>query len=71
MRFKIHAFESVRRTYEIEADSFEAAAAKVDETINTQDYIESEFTGEFSDEVLIDPIFPNGDVDYENSRWVK
>ena len=70
MKFRIHAFESIRRTYEIEAESFDDAVSKIDETIETKDYIESELTGEFQDPVLIDPILPNGEVDYENARWV-
>jgi hypothetical protein len=69
MKFRIHAFEDVRRVYEIEAESMEEASAKVDEVIGLAEPIESEFTGDFSREFLIDPILSNGGVDFDNAKW--
>lgn len=69
MKFRIHAFEEVRRVYEIEAESMEEARSKADEVIGLAEPIESEFTGDFSREFLIDPILSNGGVDFDNARW--
>ena len=69
MKFRIHAFESVRRTYEVSAESIEAAYSMLDDLIDSDTPVDSEATGEYHDDVLIDPILPNGEVDFDNARW--
>lgn len=69
MKFRIHAFESVRRTYEVNAESIEAAYAMLDDLIDSDTPVDSEATGEYLGDALIDPILPNGKVDFDNARW--
>lgn len=69
MKFRIHAFEEVRRTYEIEAESMEEARSKADEVIGLAEPVATEFTGEFIEVFLIDPLLPNGEVDFDNAKW--
>lgn len=70
MKFRIHMFEEIRRTYEVEADDIAHAARLADgPEFDFDDFIESERTGNYSDTFLIDPLLPDGEVDYENVRW--
>jgi len=69
MKYHLHAFEEVRRTFEVEANSIEEAAAMLDAAIQNQDPIASELTGDFDVDFCVDPILPDGEVDYDNSKW--
>jgi len=69
MKYHLHAFEEMRRTFEVEANSIEEAAAMLDAAIGNQDPIASELTGCFTTHFCVDPILPNGEVDYDNYKW--
>lgn len=68
-KFRIHCFEHVRHTFEVEAESIEAAYARTDALINDATPMTSEFTGDYDPDVCVDPLLPDGEVDYERSRW--
>lgn len=69
MKFRVHVFEEVRRTYETEAESLEAAYSQVDDLIMHHEPVESERTGDYVQHVLVDALLPDGSVDYENTKW--
>lgn len=65
MKFRVHMYEEVRRTWEVEAESAEAAAEMVvrDPTrISPKSSVE---TGDFTEEVIVDPLLSFDKVDYE------
>jgi len=66
MKFKVHLFRKYRETYEVEADSADAALNLVDE--NPPAPIQTEML-DYLSHALIDPILPDGTVDYDNSVW--
>lgn len=66
MKFKVHLFREYRETYEVEADSADAALNLVDE--NPPAPIQTEML-DYLSHALIDPILPDGSVDYDNSVW--
>lgn len=66
MKFKVHLFREYRETYEVEADSADAALNLVDE--NHPAPIQTEML-DYLSHALIDPILPDGTVDYDNSVW--
>ena len=66
MKFKVHLFREYRETYEVEADSADAALNLVDE--NPPAPIQTEML-DYLSHALIDPILPDGTVDYANSVW--
>ena len=66
MKFKVHLFRKYRETYEVEADSADAALNLVDE--NPPAPIQTEML-DYLSHALIDPILPDGTVDYANSVW--
>lgn len=66
MKFKVHLFREYRETYEVEADSADAALNLVDE--NPPAPIQTEML-DYLSHALIDPILPDGTVDYDNSVW--
>ena len=66
MKFKVHMFSKYRETYEVEADSADAALNLVDE--NPPAPIQTEML-DYLSHALIDPILPDGTVDYDNSVW--
>lgn len=68
MKFKVHLFREYRETYEVEADSADAALNLVDE--NPPAPIQTEML-EYLSHALIDPILPDGTVDYGNSVWLE
>lgn len=60
MKFRVHMYEEVRRTWEVEAESAEAAAEMVvrDPThIPPKSSVE---TGDFTEEVIVDPLLSSG-----------
>ena len=66
MKFKVHLFREYRETYEVEADSADAALNLVDE--NPPAPIQTEML-DYLSHALIDPILPDGTVDYANRVW--
>lgn len=66
MKFKVHLFREYRETYEVEADNADAALNLVEGGNFCPD--EEERLGYLS-HALIDPILPDGSVDYANSVW--
>ena len=64
MKFRVHTFQTIRVTYEVEAESADAAKQEVDENGWQYDPKETildcaEWTADF----IVDPILPNGEVD--------
>ena len=68
MKFKVHLFREYRETYEVEAENADAALNLVDE--NPPAPIQTEML-EYLSHALIDPILPDGTVDYGNSVWLE
>ena len=66
MKFKVHLFREYRETYEVEADSADAALNLVDE--NPPAPIQTEML-DYLSHALIDPVNEDGTVDYDNSVW--
>jgi len=70
-KFYVHLFRELREKYEIEAESMDEAEKMVDRPswwINKPDPIETELQ-DYLPQILIDPVLPDGTVDYENSEW--
>ena len=68
MKFKVHLFREVRHTFEVDADSADEALNYVDENIyNLTPVSEEEL--DYLPQSCIDPILPDGSVDYDNSTW--
>lgn len=72
MKFHVHTFREIRITYLVEADSAEEAHQKYldDQSECSLPEVSREVSDEADNQVLIDPIDDDGDVDYDNSRWV-
>jgi hypothetical protein len=68
MKFKVHLFREYRETYEVEADSADAALNLVDE--NPPAPIQTEML-DYLSHALIDPVNEDGTVDYDNSVWLE
>lgn len=68
MKFKVHLFREYRETYEVEADSCELALAIADKNIQELTPVSSEMQ-DYLPYALVDPILPNGEVDYDSSEW--
>jgi len=66
MKFKVHLFREYRETFEVEADSADAALNLVDE--NPPAPIQTEML-DYLSHALIDPVNEDGTVDYDNSVW--
>ena len=71
MKFRVHVFEEIPHTFTISAKDIDEAATLIESGIcaNRRRWETSEPTGDFSDEVLIDPLNEDGGVDYENATW--
>jgi hypothetical protein len=69
-KFRIHAFHKVRQVFVVEAESIDLAISMIDDVLYTQDPVEQEYTNEFDTVCCVDPMLPDGEVDYANSRWV-
>lgn len=68
MKYRVHGFELVRTTYEVEADNADEAYSKGTAMFGVADPVECERTGDFDDFVIVDPLLPSGEVDYDNVR---
>lgn len=66
MKFKVHLFREYRETYEVEAENADAALNLVDEDPPAP--IQTEML-DYLSHALVDPILPDGTVDYDNSVW--
>ena len=69
MKFRLHVFEKVRHAFVVEADSAEQAYDMVEDCIFDEEPESSEFTGEYDVDVCVDPLLPNGEVDFDNYEW--
>ena len=70
--FRVHVFEEIRMTYAVKgASSMKEAVAILMANIDEYDPIESELTGDFSNDVCVDPVLENGVVDAVNYQWLK
>ncbi len=66
MKFKVHLFRKYRETYEVEADSADAALNLVDEGNFCPDEKERLY---YLSRACVDPVNEDGSVDYANSVW--
>ena len=70
--FRVHMFEEIRMTYLIEgASSMQEAVATLMANLDEHNPIESELTGDYSNDVCVDPVLENGVVDTVNYQWLK
>lgn len=65
-KYRVHIFEEVRRAFEVEADSPHEAMERVRDNWPAMSATQVEDTGEITDFIVIDPLLPDGEVDYEN-----
>jgi hypothetical protein len=70
-KFKVHVFEEVRLSYIVEAESAQEAVHFTVANFDGLNPIESEFTGDYSDDVCVDPLLEDGSSDLENYQWLK
>lgn len=68
-KYRVHVFETIRRAYEVEADSSQAACHYVANHWANMTPVLSECTGELTDDVLVDPLLQSGEVDFDNAKW--
>lgn len=68
-KFRVHVFESVRVTLELEAESKADAYEKALTDPGKYEVVNIEHTGEYASEACVDPLLPDGSVDYENYEW--
>lgn len=70
-KYRVHVFEEVRMAYEIEADSPQEAVDRLVANFDSYQQVESEFTGDYSNDVCVDPLLEDGTADLENYQWLK
>lgn len=70
MNFRIHLYEEARREYVVSAPDKEQALKLV--LAEPEKYTNGryEFTGDFSNDVCVDPLLEDGSTDYENSEFL-
>lgn len=70
MNFRIHMYEEVRREYEVSAPDKEQAIKLI--LAEPEKYTNGryEFTGDFSNDICVDPILADGSVDYDKSEFL-
>jgi hypothetical protein len=70
-KFYVHGLQAMRVKFEVEAESMAEVASKIDEILcgEVGREMDSELTGDWLPEYLIDPILEDGIVDYEKSQW--
>ena len=68
MKFRIHIFREFREEYEVEAKDAEAAVKVVDANLADLTPVRTEMQ-DYLPYTLIDPLLPDGTVDYDNSEW--
>lgn len=68
MKFRVHSFQVVRVTYEVEANSTIEAKGMVyhDEGTMTPIEVGDIPSEDWTENFIVDPILPNGEVDYDN-----
>jgi len=69
MKYRVHTFQVYRLTYEVEADSADDAKRMVDETGWDMQPVECVSTEEWLPDMIVDPISPDGSVDYESVTY--
>ena len=69
MKFRVHVFREYRETYEVEAENADAALNLIDE--NSLDYPTQTELLDYLSHACIDPILPDGTVNYANSVWLE
>lgn len=72
MKFRVHTFQVQRVPYEVDAESQKQAAELVhaDGGVKLIPCSEPESAEEWQSDSIVDPLLPNGEVDYENSRTI-
>jgi hypothetical protein len=67
MKYRVHTYQTIRVTYEVEADSAEAAYHQTMENGYEMSPDEVNMDNpEWADEMVVDPLLENGKVDYDN-----
>lgn len=67
MKFRVHTFQTIRVVYEVEAASADDAYKLVHADGWNMDHVERSFEDpEWADGMIVDPLLPNGDIDYDN-----
>lgn len=71
-KFRVHTYQVIRVPYEVEAESQEQAAKLVhaDGGQKLEPSSPAEPSEEWMPDSVVDPLLPNGAVDYENSRTI-
>jgi hypothetical protein len=69
-KFRVHAYLVVRVTYECQAEDADAAKHKIDtEGYNmTPKFIGDIADAEWTNDYVVDPLLPNGEVDFDNVK---
>ena len=70
MKFRIHIFREFREAYEVDAEDAKAAVKYVDANLSDLTPVHTEMQ-DYLPHTLIDPLLPDGTVDYDNSEWMK
>ena len=70
MKFRVHVFREFREAYEVEAEDAEAAVKLVDANLSDLTPVQTEMQ-DYLPHTLIDPLLPDGTVDYDNSQWME
>ena len=70
MKFRVHVFREFREAYEVEAEDAEAAVKLVDANLSDLTPVHTEMQ-DYLPHTLIDPLLPDGTVDYDNSQWME
>lgn len=70
-KFKIHIFEEVRQSYIVEGNSMQEAVNHLISNLDNYSAVEAEFTGDYSNDVCVDPLFEDGTPDLNNYQWLK
>ena len=70
MKFRIHIFREFREVYEVEAEDAKTAVKIVDANLADLTPVHTEMQ-DYLPHTLIDPLLPDGSVDYDNSEWME
>ena len=70
MKFRSHIFREFREAYEVEAEDAEAAVKHVDANLSDLTPVHTEMQ-DYLPHTLIDPLLPDGTVDYDHSEWME
>ncbi|MBK7804347.1 MAG: hypothetical protein IPJ55_17130 [Chloracidobacterium sp.] len=67
MNPRVHTYQTIRIAYEVEAESALAAKLLIEDNGWDMEPVEVHLDEtEWTDDFIVDPILPNGDVDYPN-----